>query len=136
MGFKFIFCGESTYNLKMAIDYNVIGVGRGARMHPEEKAVFVVKKDGEWNVCSTAVLGEPTDSNPFDFPERYYTHNVTDIKTCRPFAINDLCRDKYGKYWGLKFQHPVNIEDEDFVKEIESRIKYVDKAELYKCLGI
>lgn len=111
----------------MAIKYNVIGVSRSTKFKENEQIYFVLKINNVWNVCGRANTSIETDINPFERPERYYTYLVNDIETCVPYPINDLCRDTFGTYWGLKFQRPAIIDDEKFVSEIEKQFHIIDK---------
>ena len=125
---RFICFGESKYNLEMAIKYNVVGVSRTTKFTEGEMVYFVIKKNNEWHVCGRAHTGAETDLNPFEKPERYYGYQVYDVETCDPYPINSICRETFGKYWGLKFQRPALIDEKGLINDITNKFSIIDSV--------
>ncbi len=132
---RFICYGSSLKNLKMSIKYEVIGLRKPMNISGEDLLYLVCKLDNVWNICGKACIGEITDENPFDEPEKYYTYKMNNITLCEPFAISELCSKHCGQYWGLMFQRPGLIKNEELLAEFENKFATVDEQKFKKCIA-
>ena len=131
---KFICYGSSVDNLKSTFEFNIIGTPKKTFFVEGEQVYLVLKRDKEWNVCGRANVKEETDLNPFEIPKGLYTYLVTNVEACIPFQINEKCRDLLGPHWGLNFQTPRAIENEEFSNFIENNFHPLKVAETLNIL--
>lgn len=130
-GFKFICFGNSVDNLKMAIEYGIIGLAKRHSFTTGERIYFVIKSENEWKVCGRAEAGDETDLNPYG---KYYTYTVSHFEACIPFSINEKSRQILGIYWGLNFQTPRTINNSEYVQYIERSFKQCNNKEMLQTL--
>lgn len=123
MKVRLICFGNSTENLELSIKYHVIGIKKNVAFMPDETIYLIKKDDKEWNVYARGQVLEKTDSYPFNDWNTYYTYSITKLESCKPFSINEMCKEELGPYWGLKFQQPSIIEAEKFIERLNASFK-------------
>lgn len=130
-GIRFICFGDSIENLRLSCEYNVIGVPKRVNFQENEEVYMVVKVKNIWYVCNKANVQRETDMNPY---EEYYTYAIDNIVACKPFGINMKCREYLGIYWGMIFQRPRIISNEDFCSFVIRNFCEISIGEMFQKL--
>lgn len=130
---KFICYGESVENLKISIEFNVIGIPNRSHFEENEDVYLAVKVKGLWVVCGKASILYETEINPF---EKYYTYSIGRLITCKPFAINAMSKQILGSYWGLIFQRPKRVTNKEFSEYIQNNFVETSPDEMLEQLSM
>lgn len=102
MSYRILHCGKSIQNYNLCVEHSVAGFStRGAE---QGDTIFLAVKLGKKTLCGLrALLGEPTEQQPWPDSERYVSaYQLTNIEYSEPFDIRFLA-EYGGKYWPLKF---------------------------------
>ena len=112
--------GDSIDNLKDTFEYHIIGVPKRTNFSQEDVIYIALKIQSYWYICGKTTIIAETDLNPFIGRGNYYTYSTSECIACYPIKINDKSREILGQYWGLIFQNPRVIKDEEYKDFVES----------------
>ncbi len=119
MGVYLICYGDSEKNLETSLTNKVIGVKQKHNFDKDNYAYMLIKRGGKWTVVARANIVATTDENPFEKPNKFFTHKIDNVTKCRPFEITSLLKESFGYTYGLTLRAPNLITAEEFIKALD-----------------
>lgn len=118
---RILHCGKSIENYYISINKKVVGFSQRFTEDGEGDTIYLAVSIGKKSMCGAkGVLGEVTDSRPWNDAEKYIQcFKIKDIQFCNPFELS--CLRECDKSWGAKYLQRAKVIKEDKAVDLLNR---------------